>query len=330
LKPAARRELVSGIRQAYQLNESRACGLVGITRWSNRYQSRRDPQDALRLRLRELAAVRTRYGYRRLTILLRREGRKVNAKRVYRIYREEQMQVRTVKRTKLAPHLRVALAGANRPNQRWSMDFVSDRLVNGRWFRILTVVDQYTRECLCALADRSQTGEKVVAQMNRLTTWRGAPESITTDNGGEFAGRAMETWAYQKGVKLDFIRPGKPVENGYIESFNGRLRDECLNGEIFFDLADARAKLERWRKDYNEQRPHSALDDRTPAEFAQAAGGRAFALLTVNKTGPDPGQGSASAGPKRPALDRVPALPPESKMRAKSLSEPPGLLARVK
>jgi putative transposase len=254
----------------------------------------------------------------------------VNAKRVYRIYREEQMQVRTVKRNKLAPHLRVALAGANRPNQRWSMDFVSDRLVKGRWFRILTVVDQYTRECLCALADRSQTGEKVVAQMNRLTTWRGAPESITTDNGGEFAGRAMETWAYQKGVKLDFIRPGKPVENGYIESFNGRLRDECLNGEIFFDLADARAKLERWRKDYNEQRPHSALDDRTPAEFAQAAGGRDFALLTVNKTGPDPGQGSASAGPKRPALDRVPALPPESKMRAKSLSEPPGLLARVK
>lgn len=131
---------------------------------------------------------------------------------------------------------------ATRPNRRWSMDFVSDRLADGRWFRVLTVVDQYTRECLCAFANRSQTGEKVVEQMRRLVALRGAPESITTDNGREFAGRAMEAWAYRVGVKLDFIRPGRPVQNGFIESFNGRLRDECLNGEVFFSLADARRR----------------------------------------------------------------------------------------
>jgi putative transposase len=210
------------------------------------------------------------------------------------------------------------------------MDFVSDRLADGRWFRILTVVDQYTRECLCAHADRSQTGEKVVVQMKRLVALRGTPESITTDNGSEFAGKAMETWAYKNDVKLDLIRPGKPVENGYIESFNGRLRDECLNGEIFFSLADAREKLDRWRRDYNDRRPHSSLDDRTPAEFATIVGQRAFTLLSFPKAGPQPCQACAAAGQTLPALDRVVVLPPESKMRLKPLSESPRLLARIK
>jgi putative transposase len=324
--------LVSSIRQAYQLNESRACGLVGITRWINRYQSRRDPQDELRQRLRELAGSRPRYGYRRLTVMLRREGWKVNTKRVYRIYREENLGVRTAKRKKRSTHSRVPLPEPTRPNQRWSMDFVSDRIADGRWFRILTVVDQYTRECLCAYADRSQTGEKVVVQMKRLALLRGVPESITTDttdNGGEFAGKAMETWAYKNGVKLDLIRPGKPVENGHIESFNGRLRDECLNGEIFFDLADAREKLDRWRHDYNEHRPHSALDDRTPAEFARILGSRPFALLTVNKATPQPCQGSADAGQSRPAPDTAVSPPCGPDMRAKDLAERPRLLERV-
>jgi putative transposase len=321
---------VRGIREAYRLSENRACGLVGITRWINRYQSRRDPQDELRQRLRELAGNRPRYGYRRLTVMLRREGWKVNTKRVYRLYREDHLGVRTAKRKKRSSHLRVPLPEPTRPNQRWSMDFVSDRLVDGRWFRILTVVDQYTRECLCAYADRSQTGEKVVVQMNRLTILRGVPESITTDNGGEFAGKAMETWAYRNAVKMDLIRPGKPVENGYIESFNGRLRDECLNGEIFFDLADARQKLERWRADYNEHRPHSSLDDRTPSEFAKVAGRRPFTLPTVDKAGPQPCQGSAGAGQKPPALDTVAPPPSGSKMRVKGPCESPRLLARVK
>ena len=182
MKPAARRQLVREIRDGYQLSERRACGLVGITRWINRYQSRRDPQQELRQRLRELAGNRPRYGYRRLTVMLRREGWKVNTKRVYRIYRAENLGVRTKQRKKRSSHLRVPLLEATRPNQRWSMDFVSDRLADGRWFRILTVVDQYTRECLCAYADRSQTGEKVVVQMTQLAAMRGVPESITTDN----------------------------------------------------------------------------------------------------------------------------------------------------
>lgn len=151
------------IRQGYELSEKRACGLIGITRWINRYQSRRDPQMELRMRIRELASSPVRYRYRRLTVMLRREGWQVNAKRVYRLYREEALQVLTAKRRKRAAHTSVPLSQAVRPNQRWSMDFVSDRLRDGRWFRILTVVDQYTRECLCAAADRSQTGEKVVA-----------------------------------------------------------------------------------------------------------------------------------------------------------------------
>src|SRR6202051_2067747 len=251
MKPAKRRELVREIRQAYKLNELRACGLIRITRWSNRYQSRRDPQTELRVRLRDLASTRIRYGYRRLTVMLRREGWHVNTKSVYRLYREEGLELRMKKRAKRAAQARLRLAEASYPNQRWSMDLVSDRMVNGGWFRILTVVDQYTRECLCARADRSQTGEKVSAQLERVIALRGAPESITSDNGSEFAGQAMDYWAHQIGVKLDFIRPGRPVENGYIESFNGRLRDECLNVEVFFALADVREKLELWRHCYN-------------------------------------------------------------------------------
>lgn len=299
---------------------------MGITRWSNRYRSRKDSQAALRLRLRELAGSRVRYGYRRLTVLLRREGWAVNTKRVYRLYRDEELQVRTAKRAKRTRETRVALPGASRPNQRWSMDFVSDRLADGRWFRILTVVDQYTRECLCVHPQRSQTGRKVAEQLSRIVAARGAPESITSDNGSEFVGKAMEVWSHQTGVKLDFIRPGRPVENGFVESFNGRLRDECLNVEVFLDATDAQRKLERWRSDFNRNRPHSALDDRTPAEFAAVAAGRPFPLPIVDKAIPAVGQGSATAGQKAPALDRPPELPSEPVTRVKSLSDRPSLL----
>ncbi len=223
---------------------------------------------ALRLRLRELAGSRVRYGYRRLTLLLRREGWIVNAKRVYRLYRQEGLQVRTPKRAKRAAQVRVPLSGASRPNQRWSMDFVSDRFADGRWFRILTIVDQYTRECLCVHAERSQTGKKVAEQLSRIVARRGSPESITSDNVSEFVGKAMEAWSHQNGVKLDFIRPGKPVENGFVESFNGRLRDECLNEHLFANLNEARQIIEEWRIDYNTNRPHSSLNGLTPIEFA--------------------------------------------------------------
>ena len=216
-------------------------------------------------------------------MLLRREGWRVNTKRVYRLYREEGLGLRTQKRAKRAAQARIRLAEARYANQRWSMDFVSDRLADGRWFRILTVVDQYTRECLCARADRSQSGEKVSEQLERVIALRGAPESITSDNGSEFAGQVMGHWAHQVGVKLDFIRPSKPVENSYVESFNGRLRDECLNVEVFLDLADAQTTIEKWRRDYNEQRPHSALADRTPQEFACAATQLSFGLSAAER-----------------------------------------------
>jgi len=233
-----------------------------------RYEHRRDRQEALRLRLRELAGSRVRYGYRRLTVLLKREGWKVNAKRIYRLYTEEGLIVRTKRRKERAQRQRVASGPAVRPDQRWSMDFVAQRLADGRWIRVLTVVDQFTRECLSLCADASLNGEKVAEELDKIVERRGAPQSITVDNGTEFASKAMELWAYTNAVHLDFIRPGKPVENGYIESFNGKLRDEFLNVEVLFTLADARNKLERWLRDYNGYRPHSALADRTPAEFA--------------------------------------------------------------
>jgi putative transposase len=207
------------------------------------------------------------------------------------------------------------------------MDFVSNRLADGRWFRILTVVDQYTRECLCIHAERSQTGKKVAEQLSEIIARRGVPESITSDNGSEFVGKAMEVWSHENGVKLDFIRPGKPVENAFIESFNGRLRDECLNVEVFFDIGDARRKLEQWRTDFNHCRPHSSLDDRTPAEFQTVAvAGQPFALPTVPKTVSTPCQGSAHAGRKTPALDRPPRLPKKPNMRAKGTSEGPNIV----
>lgn len=230
-----------------------------------RYQSTRDRQDALRQRLRELAAVRVRFGYRRLTVLLKREGWPVNAKRIYRLYDDEGLTVRTKPRKRLASRPRVPLPTATRPNARWSMDFVSARLVDGRWFRTLTVLDLYTREALALVADRSLTGVKVAAALSRVLQDRPAPLAITVDNGGEFGSRAMDAWAYAQDVRLDFIRPGKPVENAFFESSYGKLRDECLNSHVFESVAEAQWILEAWRQDYNLVRPHNSLQDRTPA-----------------------------------------------------------------
>ena len=192
----------------------------------------------------------------------------MNHKRVYRHYCAENLGVRTKKRKKRSSHLRVLPPAATAPNQRWSMDFVRDTLDSGRPFRALTVVDQFTRECLAIHADFSLTGAKVAAALDDIATSRGYPELITVDNGSEFWSKAMDAWAYRRKVRLDFIRPGRPVENAYIESFNGRLRDECLNAELFSDLLDARRKLEAWRLDFNGNRPHSAIGNLTPTEFA--------------------------------------------------------------
>lgn len=262
--------LADWAQTTYRLSQRRAARLIPVRIGTLRYQSVRDHQDALRQRLRELAAVRVRFGYRRLTVLLRREGWRVNAKRIYRLYGDEGLTVRTKPRKKLASRARVPLPTPTRPNERWSMDFVSARTADGRWFRTLTVLDVYTRESLALIADRSLTGVKVAASLTPIVQRRGAPTAITVDNGGEFVSRAMDAWAYAHHVRLEFIRPGKPVENAFIESFNGRLRDECLNARVFASTLEAQRVLDAWRHDYNHVRPHSALQDRTPAQWAQS------------------------------------------------------------
>ena len=267
MTPRARREAVGVMREAQGVSERRACRLVGLERTSCRYQPRKRPLEGLRERLRSLAEERRRFGYRRLTVMLRREGRAVNHKRVYRLYRAEGLAVRRRKRKGLKGVPRVTLAVPRRPQERWSMDFVSDSFNDGRKFRSLNIVDDYSRECLATEVDTSIPGARVVRVLERLRESRGLPEVMVMDNGPEFAGKALDAWAYQRGVNLHFIEPGKPVQNAFIESFNGRFRDECLNEHWFISLEDARKNIEAWRQDYNQVRPHSSLGNQTPQEF---------------------------------------------------------------
>ncbi len=255
------------MREAQGLSERRACQLVGMTRSSCRYAVRRQEPAGLRDRLRELAQERRRFGYRRLTVLLRREGWSVNHKRVYRLYREEGLGVRRRKRKRMGAVERQPLAIPTQPNQRWSMDFITDALSEGRKFRSLNIVDDFNRECLAAEVDTSLTGARVVRVLERLQELRGLPQILVMDNGPEFAGQALDVWAYDQGVRLHFIEPGKPVQNAFIESFNGKMRDECLNEHWFLSLGEARETIEAWRRDYNEVRPHTSLGNRTPQEF---------------------------------------------------------------
>lgn len=264
-----RRAAVTHLVAQYPTSERRACRLIGLARSRWQHVSRRPVHAALRARLRELAALRPRWGYQRLHILLRREGFAVNHKLVLRLYREEGLAVRRRAKKRVAV-VRVPLPRPGGPNERWSMDFVTDALADGRAFRCFTLVDDFTRESLAIEVNHSLPALRVLQVLDRLARTRGLPRSIVCDNGPEFAGRAMDLWAHRSGVALDFIRPGKPVENAYIESFNGRLRDECLNGAWFVDLTDAQRQIEAWRQDYNLARPHRGLAGRTPAEFAGA------------------------------------------------------------
>ena len=225
--------------------------------------------EKLRDRMRELAHQRRRFGCPRIHLLLQREGLVVNHKRTERIYREEGLSLRKRKRKKTAAMTRVILPAAERPNERWSMDFVTDSIVTGRRFRALVIVDDYSRECPAIEVDTSLGGCRVVQVLERLAETRGLPEVVTLDNGPEFAGKALDEWAYRKGVKLNFIRPGKPIENAYAESFIGRLRDECLNENWFISLKDARDIIESWRIDYNDGRPHSSLGGLAPREYVE-------------------------------------------------------------
>lgn len=266
--PVAKRQAAGLIRQELGLSERRTCSVLGVSRSLLQYTPRPDRNTELRARLKTLAEERRRFGSPRLHILLRREGWAVNHKRVERLYRQEGLSLKRKRRRKSGSHLRVVLPAPSRLNERWSMDFVTDSLVNGRRFRALTVVDDHSRESIAIEADFSLTGERVARVLERLAQTRGLPNIITVDNGPEFAGKALDAWAYQRGIKLHFIRPGKPVENAYIESFNGRFRDECLNENLFRTLDEARHIIEAWRCDYNRHRPHSSLGNLTPEEFA--------------------------------------------------------------
>lgn len=266
--PAARRSVVAYLQEKHHLSERRACTIVGLCRSSCRYQAVPKNDEEIRSRLRELAEQRRKFGAPRLHTMLRREGYLINHKRTERLYREEGLSLRMKNRKKRISHLRVVMDEPERINQHWSMDFVSDSLYNGRRFRVLTIVDDFSRECPALEADHSLTGKRVTRVLERIALTRGLPEMITVDNGPEFISKALDLWAFDNGVKLRFIQPGKPVQNAYIESFNGKFRDECLNDNVFVSLNSAQMIIENWRLDYNSERPHSSLNDMTPEEFA--------------------------------------------------------------
>ena len=269
-RTAERRDAVQ-LMMAHGASQRRACRLARITRNVLLYEPRkREADDRIRERLCDLATERRRFGCKRLHVLLGREGVKANRKRVHRIYKEEGLQVRKSKRKRVGRARGRKLEGATRPNERWAMDFVSDVGAGGRRIRAFTVVDTYTREALAIEVDTSITGDRVARVLDTIAESRGRPATVQSDNGPELRGLALDQWAYRTGVELCFIDPGKPVQNAYIESFNGRLRDECLNQHWFANLVEARRLIERWQDDYNEARPHSALGYVMPAEYRRA------------------------------------------------------------
>jgi putative transposase len=256
------------IIERFGLSIRRACKLIGLSRTSFDYKPTvKVEEEVIRKRLKELAQTRRRFGCPRLHVMLRREGFRINHKRTERIYRQEGLILRIRRRKKMSSHLRTDIPKPNCPNHVWSMDFMRDSLANGRSIKVLSVVDEYTRKCFRIEVDTSINGVRVTRALSEIAQTEGLPEIIIIDNGPEFVSKALDAWAYQRGVKLTFIRPGKPVENAYIESFNGKFRDECLNENWFLSLDHARQIIEKWRIDYNSQRPHSSLGYLTPEEF---------------------------------------------------------------
>jgi putative transposase len=254
---------------ATAISQRRACQLVGLSRTVLHYEAKRDVgNEALKTRMIELASERRRFGYRRLRILLRREGLHANHKRIYRLYREANLAVRRRKRRRGISVERQPLVLPARPNHTWSMDFVMDMLSTGRRIKCLTIIDDFTKEALDLVVDISISGHYVVRVLEQIAQFRGYPVAVRTDQGPEFTCKAFDQWAYEHGVQIKLIQPGKPTQNAYIESFNGKFRDECLNQHWFTSLGHARTIVANWRQDYNEVRPHSFLGEMTPAEFA--------------------------------------------------------------
>lgn len=266
--PAAKRDAVAHLRAVMALSERRACQIVAVDRKTIRYVSKRPADEPLRERLRELANERRRFGYRRLFALLRQEGETSGKNRIYRLYREEGLTVRKRRARRRAVGARAPIPVEARPNARWSLDFVHDQFACGRRFRILNIVDDVTRECLAAIPDTSISGQRVARELSALIARRGKPGMIVSDNGTEFTSNAVLSWASENRIEWRYIAPGKPMQNGFCESFNGRMRDELLNETLFFGLGHAREKIGAWVDDYNHRRPHSALGYATPAAFA--------------------------------------------------------------
>ncbi|MFC1614179.1 IS3 family transposase [Gemmatimonadota bacterium] len=269
MKPVRKRVMVERLQVCYEVGVRRACDVLELRRSSYYYTSRSDRQEDLRVRIRDIANSRVHYGYRRIQVQIRREGYTVNHKRVYRIYTEESLML---KRRKPFRHVsskrRVERTVANGVNRVWAMDFMSDQLFDGRRIRVFTLVDAYSRECLALHASQSIQGFDVVRVLDGLKKQGRLPQTICVDNGSEFRSKVLDQWSYLNKVKLDFSRPGKPTDNAMIESFNSRFRAECLNEHWFLSLADARGIIANWRREYNEERPHSSLGNRCPAEFA--------------------------------------------------------------
>ncbi len=272
---AARREVVRHLRQAWGSSERHGCEVTGFMRSVIRYRPRRGSDEVLRERLRELAGRLTRAGYRTLHDQLTKAGVAVNHKRVYRLYRDEGLAVRRRSRKHRAAGPRQPLVPATELNERWPMDFIGDTLADGRAFRVLSILDSFSRECLALEVDHSLPAQRVTRILDRLALSRDLPRTLVMDNGPEFRSHDLDVWATQRGVALHFVRPGRPMENAFVESFHGKFRDECLNTHWFESLEDAQATIETWRCWYNTERGHSSLGRATPFEFALRAGLRA-------------------------------------------------------
>jgi putative transposase len=266
--PDARRDAVAHLCAVHGVSQRRACDVLAVDRSSVRYRSVRPDDAAVISAMKQVAAERRRFGYRRIHVMLQRQGIAMNLKKLRRLYREEKLQVRKRGGRKRALGTRRPMLVPKQANERWSLDFLSDAFTDGRRFRILAVVDDHTRECLTLVADTSLSGRRVARELDTIIARRGRPNTIVSDNGTELTSMAVLKWCQDTGVDWHYIAPGKPTQNAFVESFNGRFRDELLNETLFSSLAEARAAIANWKEDYNNQRPHSALGNIPPAEFA--------------------------------------------------------------
>ena len=266
--PDAKRDAVVHAMQEHGVSQRRACEALSVDRSSMRYRSVRPDDASIREAMKKIASERRRFGYRRIHVMLERQGIIMNLKKLRRLYREEKLTVRKRGGRKRALGTRRPLALPSRPNERWSLDFVSDAFTDGRRFRVLAVVDDFTRECLCLVADTSLSGARLTRELDDLISRRTKPKTIVSDNGTEMTSMAILKWCQQTHIDWHYIAPGKPMQNGFVESFNGSFRDECLNETLFSSLAQARAAIATWKEDYNRNRPHSSLGNITPNEFA--------------------------------------------------------------